>query len=442
MTLHGPSPQVFARRRDALSQQLDGGLLFLPEVPEAVYAADVAYRYRPDTNVRYLSGFEEPCAFLMAAHGGEEDGFSLCVAARDAQSETWTGRRSGLEGAQEIYGADQAFPLEETLAVLGRALRQVDRFYYTLSRRPEVNQKILELIETVNLERRKKGASALSIQDPHDLLGEMRLVKDDDEVKLMREAARISCAAHLRAMEMARDGMREYEIEALLDYEFRRGGCSAAAYGSIVAAGVNATVLHYTRNDDQLRDGDLLLIDAGGEYGGYCADITRTTPIGAAFTKGQAALYDIVLESQLAAIDAVRPEATLEDIHRAAVDVICQGLIDLGILSGDAAAAAESGAYRPYYMHNTSHWLGMEVHDAGVYRDSDGPRPLAPGMVLTVEPGLYIREDAEVEECYRGVGIRIEDDVLVVRAGHEVLTAASPKNRRELEAIRAKALAV
>jgi Xaa-Pro aminopeptidase len=440
MTLNGPDLQTHALRRELASEQLEGGLLFIPEVAEAVYAGDVTYRYRPDTNVRYLSGFEEPCALLLSAHDGPEDGFSLCVAPRNAQSETWTGRRAGLEGAREIYGANHAFPLDETFAALGRSLRHAQRFFFSMSRRPEINQKVLDLVETVNMERRKKGAAALAIEDPHEILGEMRLFKSDEEIALMRKAAQISSAAHLHVLEQARAGMHEYEIEALLEYEFRRAGCSAVAYGSIVAAGVNATVLHYTRNDEVLTDGGLLLIDAGGEFGGYCADITRTNPIGRSFTKGQAALYDIVLESQLAAIEAVKPESTIEQVHRAAVDVLCEGLVELGILKGSAAEAYESGSYKPYYMHNTSHWLGMEVHDVGRYRDDDEPRSLEPGMVLTVEPGLYIREDADVDECYRGVGIRIEDDLLVARGGHEVLTAAAPKNRHELEAIRAAAL--
>jgi Xaa-Pro aminopeptidase len=441
VTLHGPSREAFAERRASVREALKGAVLFLPETAEAVYANDVHYSYRPDTNVRYLSGFEEPCALLLSNHGKEEDGFTLCVRPRDDRSETWTGRRAGLEGAKEIYGADHAFPLEDAYAVLLKALRRADRLYYAHSRDPLVNQKILDVVHEANSERPRRGGDALVVSEAGPLLAEFRLRKRPEEIDRMRAAGRVSAAAHMRLMETLKPGFTEYQAQALLEYEFRFGGCTGPAYGSICAGGAGATVLHYTANDRTLADGELLLVDAAGEYGGYCADITRTFPVGATYTKGQAALYDIVIAAQKASIDAVRPGIAIEAVHRTSLEVLVDGLIDLGLLSGSREECIEKTAYTPYYMHNTSHWLGMDVHDAGSYRTNGASRTLEPGMVLTVEPGLYVRSDAEVDPGLRGTGIRIEDDVLVTEAGHEVLTSDVVKERAEIEKLRARAVA-
>ena len=440
MTLHGPSREAFAERRAAVREALKGAVLFLPESPEAVYANDVHYTYRPDTNVRYLSGFEEPCALLLSNHGKEEDGFTLCVRPRDERSETWTGRRAGLEGARDIYGADHAFPIEETYAVLLRALRRADRLYYAHSRDPLVNQKVLEVVHEANSERPRRGGDPLVVSEASALLAEFRLRKRPEEIDRMREAGRVSAAAHMRLMETLKPGFTEYQAQALLEYEFRFGGCTGPAYGSICAGGAGATVLHYTNNDRTLADGELLLVDAAGEYGGYCADITRTFPVGAKFTKGQAALYDVVLAAQNASIEAVKPGVAIEAVHRASLEVLVDGLIDLGLLTGSREENIEKTAYTAYYMHNTSHWLGMDVHDAGSYRTNGASRALEPGMVLTVEPGLYVRSDAEVDPGLRGIGIRIEDDVLVTGSGCEVLTSDVVKERGDIEKIRRRAL--
>jgi Xaa-Pro aminopeptidase len=440
VTLHGPSREAFAARRAAVREALPGAVLFLPESPEAVYANDVHYAYRPDTNVRYLSGFEEPCALLLSNHGKEEDGFTLCVRPRDDRSETWTGRRAGLEGARDTYGADHAFPIDETYAVLLRALRRADRLYYAHSRDPLVNQKILEVVHEANAERPRRGGDPLVVSEASALLAEFRLRKRPEEIDRMREAGRVSAAAHMRLMETLRPGFTEYQAQALLEYEFRFGGCTGPAYGSICAGGAGATVLHYTSNDRTLRDGELLLVDAAGEYGGYCADITRTFPVGKTYTKGQAALYDIVLAAQKASIEAVRPGVAIEAVHRTSLEVLVDGLIELGLLTGSRDECIEKTAYTPYYMHNTSHWLGMDVHDAGSYRTNGASRALEPGMVLTVEPGLYVRADAEADPALRGIGIRIEDDVLVTDSGCEVLTSDVVKERADIEKIRTRAL--
>lgn len=440
-TLNGPTMAEHARRRQCFVERNPGSVLFLPTVAEAVFAADVHYRYRPDTNIRYLSGFEEPCALLLASNGGEADGLTLCVQPQDEQALIWTGPRAGTEGAKTAFGADHAFPLDTSFEQLAAHLRVAERFFYAYSANPQINERVLSTLASVNVERRRRGGSALAIEDAREALGELRVVKSKEELGLMRKAAQVSAQAHQASMEQLKPGMAEYEIEALLEYEFRRGGCAAPAYGSIVAGGVGATILHYTANDQPLADGDLMLVDAGGEYGGYCADITRTTPVGSSFTKAQAALYDIVLDAQSAAIDACVVDSSVEAVHQAALRRICEGLVELSIVEGSSEEVLESGAFRPYYMHNTSHWLGMDVHDAGSYRDSSGPRPLEANMVLTVEPGIYIRPDAPAPEGFGGIGIRIEDDVVVTEGAPEVMTDGAPKIRAEVEAIRSRALA-
>jgi Xaa-Pro aminopeptidase len=440
MMHNGPAPEAFAERRQAVRAALEGAVLFLPEAPESVYANDVHYTYRPDTNVRYLSGFEEPCALILTNHGKEEDGFTLCVRPRDEKSETWTGKRAGIEGAQQIYGADHAFDLEQTFAVLLRHLKRADRLYYAHSRDPHVNQKILDLVHEANMERPRRGGDPIVVSEATALLAEFRLHKRPEEIVRMREAARVSAAGHVRLMEELRPGHTEYQAQAVLEYEFRFGGCSGPAYGSICAGGANATVLHYTNNDRALADGELLLVDAAGEYGGYCADITRTFPVGASFDAGQAALYDITLAAQKAAIDVVRPGVGIDEVHRAALRVLADGLVSLGLVEGTVDECLEKNTYAPFYMHNTSHWLGMDVHDAGSYRKDGASRQLEEGMVLTVEPGLYVRLDQPVDEKYRGIGIRIEDDVLVTASGHEVLTRDAIKERAEIESLRRKAI--
>ena len=441
MTLNGPAPSAFAERRATVRDALQNAVLFLPEAPEAVYANDVHYSFRPDTNVRYLSGFEEPCALLLTNHGGEEDGFTLCVRPRDEKSETWTGRRAGLEGARHDYGADHSFDLDEVFSVLLRHLRHADRFYYAHSREPRINERIVDVIHQANSERPRRGGEPLLVSEAGPLLADFRLRKRPEEIALMRRAGEISAAAHTRLMETLKPGDTEYQAQAILEYEFRYAGCTGPAYGSICAGGSGATVLHYTNNHRTLVDGELLLVDAAGEYGGYCADITRTFPVGRTFTKGQAELYDIVLEAQKQSIDAVRPGVAVDAVHRTALRVLVQGLLDIGLLEGGVDECLEKNSYAPYYMHNTSHWLGMDVHDAGSYRIKKESRLLEAGMALTVEPGLYVRLDApaSVPERFRGVGIRIEDDVVVTGDGCEVLTKDVVKERSHMEGLRRKA---
>lgn len=440
MTLNGPDKEVHASRRRSALAELDRAVLFIAGPPEAVYANDVHYRYRTDTNIRYLTGFEEPASLLLSQCSDKEAGMTLFVRPSDPAAETWTGRRAGLDGACSRYGADHAYPLDEALTVLERHLRQADKLYFSHSLDRSVNERVMDVVHRVNLERPRTGAAHLVVADVRALLDEMRLHKCPEELRLMRRACEISARAHHRTMVEVRPGMNEFDVEAMLEHDFRRGGCSAPAYGTIAAAGANATVLHYTQNDRKLEAGDLILIDAGGEFGGYCADITRTWPISPRFSGKQAALYDVVLDAQLAAIEAVRPGATIEGIHEIAVAVLARGLVSLGLVSGSVEDCIKGERYRDYYMHRTSHWLGMDVHDAGAYRVDGKPRLLEPGMILTVEPGLYVGPGIADAKGYEGIGIRIEDDVVVTDTGYEVLTRDAPKERSEIEALRSAAV--
>ncbi len=434
--------EVYRDRRSGLCARLDGkkAVLFIPGAPETIYSNDVHYRYRPASNIRYLCGFDDPAALLLSRCGGDEDGFTLFVQPRDPAAETWTGQRAGIEGASADYGADHAHPLSEVYDALERHLRKADLLYYAYSRDGAANERVSELVHRANLARPRSGGAPIIVTDASVLLDEMRLRKQEAEIRIMRTACRISAAAHRCAFETVRAGMYEYQVEAIIEQSLRHDGCAGPAYGTIVASGANATVLHYTKNDRRLEVGDLLLVDAGGEYGGYCADITRTVPVAAAYTKAQAEIYDVVLAAQRRAIDAVAPGVRHDEIHRTALRVLVEGMVGAGLLAGSVEDCIQNEAYKPFYMHNTSHWLGMDVHDVGSYRDAEAARILEPGMVLTVEPGVYVRADAPVAERYRGIGIRIEDDVLVTQTGSEVLTADLPKERAEIEALRRQAV--
>jgi Xaa-Pro aminopeptidase len=436
VTPNGPSPDVYARRRAAVLDQLERAVLFLPGAPETIYSNDVHYPYRPDSYVRYLTGLEEPGALILARTGGDSDGYSLFVRPRDPQAETWTGERTGVEGAQAVYGADRAFPLDALLTQLEKSLARAERFYFAHARDTALNQKVFEVVHRVNCARPRGGGRPLVTSEAGAVLDEMRLRKSVEEIALLRRACSISASAHRRVMERVRPDMHEYEVQAIVEHEFRVQGCSGPAYGTIAAGGANATVLHYVRNDRVLRDGELLLLDAGGEYGGYAADITRTMPVGSSWSWPQREIYDIVLGAQLAAIAAVSPEVTHEHVHKTAVRELVAGMIRIGLLRGTTDEVMADESYKRFYMHGTGHWLGMDVHDVGSYREGEASRTLQPGFVTTVEPGIYVRADADVPDEYRGIGVRIEDDVVVTGDSCEILTADVPKDAAEIEALR------
>ncbi|MFI5397097.1 MAG: aminopeptidase P N-terminal domain-containing protein [Candidatus Binatia bacterium] len=430
--------EVFERRRRAFMDRLGtGAAAIVPAAPVTFRSNDVEHRYRQDSDFLYLTGFPEPEAVCLLLPGHPKEEFILFVRPRDPERETWTGRRAGVEGAVTSYGAQMAYTIDKLDEKIQEHVGPRDQLYFRFGRDVTFDHRVLAWMRQWQSSRPRTGTGPTAVFDPGEILHEMRLLKEGKEIACMRTAIAIAAEGHRAAMRTARAGLHEYEIEALLDYTFRRMGASGPAYPSIVAAGPNATILHYAMNDGELRPGELLLIDAGAEYDGYCADITRTFPLADRFSGAQRAIYDIVLHAQLAAIDAVHPGATYEEVHKRAVEVLVDGLLDLGLLTADRQEIISKELYRPFYMHRTSHWLGLDVHDVGNYKADGGFRNLEPGMVLTVEPGIYISPDrTDVDPRYLGIGVRIEDDVLVTLDGHEVLSAAVPKQPGDIEALR------
>ncbi len=438
--------QQYSSRRARLAQQIrerGGGVAVVFTAPEVVRNRDAEYPYRWDSYFYYLTGFTEPQAAMVLSVRADHVESLLFCRDKNPEREIWDGYRHGPAMAAERFGFDRAYPIEELDAKLAQLLADQPAIYCALGSDEAVDARVRNWIGAVRAQARTGIGAPSQAIDVRTLLDEMRLVKDAHETDLMRRAAQISAQAHVRAMQTTRPGMYEYQVEAELLHEFRRNGSQFPAYGSIVAGGRNACVLHYRGNDAQLRDGELLLIDAGCELDGYASDITRTFPVGGRFSAGQRELYDIVLDSQAAAIAATRPGARFTDPHDAAVKVLAQGMIDCGLLSGSLDGVIESGAYRRFYMHRTGHWLGMDVHDCGEYREpgeagSGDSRPwriLRPGMVLTVEPGIYVQAADDIPSRYHDIGIRIEDDAHVTDDGCEITTSAVPKHADDIEAL-------
>ena len=434
------SAEFYRTRRRLLMEQIgEGGAALVPGAAEKARSHDVDYRFRQSSDLDYLTGFPEPDALCVLLPGHAEHEFVLFVRPRDRERETWTGRRAGVEGAREIYGADAAYPITEVDERVPELLIDRDRVHYMLDQRGLYNDQILGWLESLQANRQRLGSGPTSVLDVRPLVHEMRVIKQPQEIEAMRRAAAITCEAHAEAMRAVAPMRYEYEIEAAIEYVFRRNGASGPAYPSIVAGGANASVLHYTENCCLLGEHDLLLIDAGAEFDLYCADVTRTFPVAATFDGRQRAVYEVVLAAQEAAILAIRPGVTFESVHDAAVAILARGLIDLGILNASVDDVLEKELYKPYFMHRTSHWLGKDVHDVGAYKADGASRVLEPGMVLTVEPGLYLSEGSGVEPQWQDIGIRIEDDVLVCEAGFDVLSADAPKEIDDIEALRRSA---
>ncbi len=431
----------YAERRETFMARMGQGIAIIPAAPQSIRSNDVEYRFRQHNDLLYLTGFAEPnslCALLP--HNGRER-FVLFVQPRDREKETWTGRRYGIEGAREVFGADAAYPIERAKDVLSGHLGQTDKVFFAPGRDDRMNVLIHELIEASRAARARTGRGVVSLVDPGEILHEMRLYKSAGELGLMRAAVEATTRAHMAAMREVREGTWEYELEALVEYYFRSAGGSGTAYPSIVASGSNSTILHYTQNDRCMHDGDLVLIDAGAEFDSYCSDVTRTFPVGMSYLPSQRRVYDAVLRAQKEGIAMVRPGTSMEEVHQRVTELLVEGLLGMGLLSGSGSELIEKGEYSRFYMHRTGHWLGLDVHDVGHYRVDDVSRPFEPGMVLTVEPGLYIGDDLPDVGDYRGIGVRIEDDVLVTEEGHEVLSEAIPKEVDDIEAIRRDALA-
>lgn len=407
----------------------------LPSSLETTRSHDTNYRHRQDSDFFYLTGFDEPDSIAVITPAKQEQPYTLFVRPRDPEREIWDGRRAGVEGAMKEHGAHASFPVEEFPARLHELLIGAKNLYYRIgTARRDLDEIVLRQIARMRTMARKGIYAPQSIIDPGTIIHEMRLVKGEDELEIMQRSVDIAIEAHREAMKQTRPGMKEYEVEALIEYIFRRNGAAAPAYTSIVGGGANATILHYINNDAELRDGDLLLIDAGAEYRGYASDITRTFPINGRYTAAQKDVYELVLDTQMRCIDRVRAGVSMDELHNHSVELLTEGMLHLGLLKGDAKKLIEEETYKKFYMHRLGHYLGMDVHDAGFYHQAGESRRLQPGMVITVEPGLYISKDAEdIPDKYRGIGIRIEDDVLVTENGSRVLSQAAPKQVEEIE---------
>ncbi|MEM7304122.1 MAG: aminopeptidase P N-terminal domain-containing protein [Pseudomonadota bacterium] len=430
--------ELIKRRKNLMRMIGQDGIAIIPSASVKVRNRDVEFDYRQDSDFMYLTNFLEPESVAVLVPGRDHGQFILFCRERDKQMETWNGKRAGQEGAINDFDADDAFPIGDIDEILPGILEQREKVFYTMGINPEFDHRVIGWVNQIK-EKARAGAHA-----PHEfialdhLLHELRLFKTGVEIGKMKKAARASIAGHQRAMKSCHPGMYEYQIEAELLYEFNKAGCSTA-YPSIVGGGENGCILHYTENNQQLNDGDLLLIDAGAEYEGYASDITRTFPVNGEFTEAQLELYELVLSAQYAAIEATQPGNHWNDPHNAAVKVLTRGMVKLGILKGRPAQLIKSGEYRKYYMHRTGHWLGLDVHDVGDYKIEEQWRLFEPGMTMTVEPGIYIPAKSRgVPKRYWNTGIRIEDDVRVTRNGHELITGALIKEAADIEAFMAE----
>lgn len=430
--------KIYHRRRQDLMDFMRDGIAIIPTAPQQLRNSDVLFPFRPDSDFYYLTHFPEPEAVAVLAPNRSEGEFLLFCREKDATKEIWDGFRQGLVGAREHFGAEQSFPMDEFSKQLPRLLENRARVFVTMGRYKDFDYALTNCINTVRAKQRTGVQPPAEFLDLGHILHEMRLIKKKDEQNLMRKAAQMSAAGHRRAMRVTKPGMYEYQVQAELECEFRLRGSAWPAYPSIVAGGKNACILHYTENNRILKDGDLLLIDAAAELDCYAADITRTFPINGKFSTAQKAVYEIVLAAQQSAIAEVKPNQPLFRYHEVATEVLTDGLVNLGLLHGARDELLETHAYQRFYMHRTGHWLGMDVHDVGDYKIDEQWRLLEPGMVLTVEPGLYIAEDDDIDPRWHNIGIRIEDDILVTRNGNENLSADVPKEVAEIESLMAE----
>lgn len=432
-------PTVYATRRARIFEEIErrgGGVMVLPAADEKLRNADAEYLFRQDSDHAWAVGLDEPqgCA-VFAARGGERR-LVLCVRPRDREKEIWTGRRAGVEGAKEVYGADEAFVLADLDALLPELVEGAATLWYRIGFDEAWDARLSRILVALRAGARTGKRPPAAVVDPGRILHELRLVKAPDEIAKLRRAAELTAEAHMAAMRDGQPGRRESQVQAEIEYAFRRRGGTGPGYGTIVAAGANSTILHYRAGDTVLKDGDVCLVDAGGEYEWYTADVSRTFPVSGEFTKPQRELYEMCLAVQKEAILAVRPGATIDGIHDGVVRKLTEGLVALGLLKGSVDDRIADKSFRKYYMHRTSHWLGMDVHDVGDYYVDGKSRTVVPGMVLTIEPGIYVPEDDEAApKELRGVGIRIEDDVLVSADGPVNLTEAVPKEVAEMEAV-------
>ena len=432
--------QVFLRRRQALLATMSpGSAALIFAAPEATRSNDSEYPYRQNSDFWYFTGFNEPEAVLVLIKSDDTHNHSVLFnRVRDLTAEIWFGRRLGQQAAPEKLGVDRALAWGEIDEQLYQLLNGLDTVYHAQGEYTFADDIVFAALDKLRKGSRQNLRAPASITDWRPLVHDMRLFKSSEELTLMRRAGEISALGHTRAMQTCRPGMFEYQLEGEIHHEFNRHGARFPSYNTIVGGGENGCILHYTENESPLRDGDLVLIDAGCEYQGYAGDITRTFPVNGKFTPAQREIYDIVLESLETALSLYRPGTSIQQVTGDIVRVMIRGLVKLGILQGDVEQLIAEGAHRPFFMHGLSHWLGLDVHDVGAY-GVDRSRPLEPGMVLTVEPGLYIAPDADVPAQYRGIGIRIEDDIVITKDGNENLTASVVKTADDIEALMAAA---
>ncbi len=431
--------QEFARRRKALIDHMEpNSIAILPAATEKVRNRDAHYAYRQDSDFFYLSGFPEPEAVLVVVPGREHGETILFCREKNREREIWDGYRAGQEGACEQYGADDAFPIGDIDDILPGLLEGKERVYYSLGRDQQFDQQVMSWVNNIREKVRSGATPPGEFLNLDHIVHDLRLFKSAAEIRTMRRAAEISAQAHCQAMKVSQPGQYEYQLEAELQHGFMKAGSRSPAYTSIVGSGSNACILHYIENTRQMKAGELVLIDAGCEIENYASDITRTFPVSGQFSPEQKAIYQIVLDAQTAALEYVKPGCHWNESHEASVRVITQGLLDLGLLEGNIDELIAQEKYKAFYMHRIGHWLGMDVHDVGDYKIEGEWRLLEPGMVMTVEPGIYIAADDEtVAKKWRGIGVRIEDDVLITKDGNDILSKDVPKTIEDIEALMA-----
>lgn len=429
----------FKKRREQLLANLPkSSIAILKANEEITRSNDTHYRFRQNSHFFYLTGFEEPNAFLILAKDkNNKTQTTIFVRPKNPLLEKWEGKRLGVEDAAQTLSIDRAMSVDEFAATLCEQMQEADIIYYCLGEEPALDKQVLAARQTLEKQVRAGIQAPKSMHAIGPLLDEMRLIKDEQEIEVMRYVGDLSARAHIDAMQQAKRCEYEYQLEATLTHTLMQGGCKAVAYDSIVASGAHACILHYTENNAKLNDNDLILIDAGGEYHNYAADITRTFPKNGKFNHAQKAIYELVLKAQLAGIELIKPGALWDSIQTVMIQVLTQGLVKLGILEGKVEDLISNKAYFDFYMHNSGHWLGLDVHDVGAYKVDGKFRPLKAGMVLTVEPGLYLDERLAIPDEYKGIGVRIEDDILVTESGYENLTAKVPKSIEEIETLMA-----
>ena len=424
-------------RKAFIEKMGSGGVAIFASAPTAKWNHDTEYLYRPDPNFYYLTGFEEPESICVIAPEHSKYQYILFVRPKDKQAEIWNGKRVGVKDARKRYGADKVYPIEKFSEKIGKYLQGAKRLYYTLGSNEDVDTEILSLFTQSVRSRIRSGKGFDTLVDPSPILSELRLIKNETELHYLQMATEITVAGHVAAMKAVRPGMYEYDLEALVESTFRMNGASGAAFPTIVASGDNATILHYTTNDRQIEDETLVLIDAGAEYGRYCGDVTRTFPANGTFTEPQREIYQLVLDAHCAIIDGIRPGVSIDEPHRKSIELLTESMLSLGLLKGKAEKLIEKDKYRQFYMYRIGHMLGLDVHDVNCVREPDGEfKTFQPGMVMTIEPGLYVADDTKnVPSAYLGIGVRIEDDILVTEDGCEVLTGGVPKEVDEVEAL-------